>query len=125
MKHPIAARLLAWLWGIKLPDDEAIRRIKREEAIDQMARVDHLEIAIDTIANAMPNGNGNQINGPVYDDIERRKEMLRHMVNGGSVIYAVDWEWHPSHCVVATTQPNGRALMTIHEQSYLLKKGSQ
>lgn len=68
----------------------------------------------------MPNGGG-----LLFDDIEIRKAMLRGIIDGRSAIIAVDWEYHPTHCVVMTTQPNGRALLTIHERSEFLQKGSQ
>lgn len=115
-------RLSAWVWGIDIraADDEA-REIRRQVKIyDLAANVDELTRAIDLVAAAMPNGGG-----LLFDDIEIRKAMLRGIIDGRSAIIAVDWEYHPTHCVVMTTQPNGRALLTIHERSEFLQKGSQ
>ena len=125
MTWSLRARLYAWLTGINLPPAEDLRGVQREATIDELSSVDALEAAINTVAAAMPNGNGRQMNGPIFDDIESRKEMLRHMIDGRSAIYAVDWAIHPTHCVLATTQPDGRALLTIHHRDEFLQKGSQ
>lgn len=115
-------RLSAWLWGIDMHAVENSARAVRRQAriLDLAANVDELTRAIDLVASAMPNGGG-----LLFDDIEARKTMLRGIIDGKSAIISVDWEYHPTHCVVATTQPNGRALLTIHERSEFLQKGSQ
>lgn len=112
MIEDLRLRLAAW-----------IAPVKKNAAIDHiaaLANIDTLEAAIETVAEAMPNALA-----PLGDDIEARKQMLRVIIGGGSAIYSVDWEYHPTHCVVATTQPNGRALLTIHDRTEFLQKGSQ
>lgn len=113
-------RLSAWLWGVDMRAAEAeAGRIRREVTIyDLAANVDELTRAIDLVAGAMPNGGG-----VFFDDIEQRKAMLRGIIDGKSAIISVDWEYHPTHCVVATTQPNGRALMRIHNREEFLREG--
>lgn len=86
-----------------------------------LADIDALSRAIDLVAEAMPNGSGCAF----HDDLEQRKAMLRGIIYGKSATIACDWEIHPTHCVVATAQPNGRTLFTIHVREEYLKKGSQ
>lgn len=95
---------------------------KKNAAVDHVAGlkdISSLELAIDIVAEAMPS------NCAIHDDVEQRKAMLRGIIEGKSATISCDWEIHPTHCVVATTQPNGRALFTIHVREEYLKKGSQ
>lgn len=87
--------------------------------------ISSLELAIDILAAAMPNGAGQVINGPIHDDTESRKAMLRHMVGGGSVLYAIDWQIHASISVTPSMQDNGRTMLSVMPRGHFQQEGSQ
>ena len=110
MMDALRLRLARWI----SPEKKNTR-----DHVAALADIGDLERAIDIVAGAMPSGCA------FHDDLEQRKAMLRGVIDGKSATIACDWEFHPTHCVVATPQPNGRALFSLHVREEYLKKGSQ
>lgn len=101
---------------------------KNNPAVDHVTGlkdISSLELAIDIVAAAMPNGCGQVINGPIHDDIESRKAMLRHMIGGGSILYGIDWQIHAAVTVTPSTQRNGRTLLSVMPRGYFQQEGNQ
>lgn len=101
------------------------RRILAEKktAVDHIAAlncVEKLEAAIKVVAEALPEPAAHP---HFMNNITAREDLLRRLIDGGSVIASCDWECHPTHIVCAKEQPNGRLLLSIKSYDQLRQEG--